>query len=93
MDPAYAEITERWLQNPSEFEDAFARAWFKLTHRDLGPTTRYLGDMAPDQTFTWQDPVPAVDHDLVSDRDVAELKQEILDSGLSTGELVRTAWS
>ena len=93
MDPAYAEITERWLQNPSEFEDAFARAWFKLTHRDLGPTTRYLGDMAPDQTFTWQDPIPAVDHDLVSDRDVAELKQEILESGLSTGELVRTAWS
>ena len=93
MDPAYAEITERWLQNPSEFEDAFARAWFKLTHRDLGPTTRYLGDMAPDQTFTWQDPIPAVDHELVGDRDVAELKQEILDSGLSTGELVRTAWS
>ncbi len=93
MDPAYAEITERWLQNPSEFEDAFARAWFKLTHRDLGPTTRYLGDMAPDQTFTWQDPIPAVDHDLVSDGDVAELKQGILDSGLSTGELVRTAWS
>ena len=93
MDPAYAEITERWLQNPSEFEDAFARAWFKLTHRDLGPTTRYLGDMAPDQTFTWQDPIPAVGYDLVSDRDVADLKQEILDSGLSTGELVRTAWS
>ena len=93
MDPAYAEITERWLQNPSEFEDAFARAWFKLTHRDLGPTTRYLGDMVPNQSFTWQDPIPAVDHDLVSDRDVAELKQEILESGLSTGELVRTAWS
>ena len=80
-------------KTPLSSEDAFAHAWFKLTHRDLGPTTRYLGDMTPDQTFTWQDPVPAVDHDLVSDRDVAELKQEILDSGLSTGELVRTAWS
>ena len=93
MDPAYAEITERWLQNPGEFEDAFARAWFKLTHRDLGPKTRYLGDMVPEQTFVWQDPIPAVDHDLVNNRDISNLKEEILESGLSTAELVRTAWS
>ena len=62
VDPAYREITSRWLDNPEEFEDAFARAWFKLTHRDLGPTSRYLGDLAPDQEFVWQDPVPEVDH-------------------------------
>ncbi|NKB32663.1 MAG: catalase/peroxidase HPI [Pseudomonadales bacterium] len=93
MDPAYAEITERWLENPSEFEDAFARAWFKLTHRDLGPTSRYLGDMTPDVEYIWQDPIPELDHDLVSQRDINNLKEEILASGLSTGELVRTAWS
>ena len=92
MDPAYAEITERWLQNPLSSKMRLP-APGSADAQDLGPTTRYLGDMAPDQTFTWQDPIPAVDHDLVSDRDVAELKHEILESGLSTGELVRTAWS
>jgi catalase-peroxidase len=93
VDPIYREITSRWLENPAEFEDAFARAWFKLTHRDMGPTTRYLGDLAPDQEFVWQDPIPAPDYELVNDRDVRGLKQDILDSGLSVSELVRTAWA
>ena len=93
VDPIYRDITSRWLENPEEFEDAFARAWFKLTHRDLGPTSRYLGDLVPDRTFVWQDPVPAVDHLLVTARDVAGLKAAILGSGLSTAELVRTAWA
>jgi catalase-peroxidase len=92
-DPAYREITSRWLENPEEFEDAFARAWFKLTHRDLGPTSRYLGDDVPDQEFVWQDPIPPVDFTLIDDRDAAELKAAILDSGLTTAELVRTAWA
>ena len=93
VDPAYRAITSRWLDAPEEFEDAFARAWFKLTHRDLGPTSRYLGDLVPDREFTWQDPVPDVDHDLIDARDAAALKAEILASGLSTAELVRAAWA
>ncbi len=93
VDPAYREITSRWLDNPEEFEDAFARAWFKLTHRDLGPTSRYLGDLAPDQEFVWQDPVPEVDHALIDAGDAAALKARILDSGLSTAELIRAAWA
>lgn len=93
VDPAYRAITTRWLENPEQFEDAFARAWFKLTHRDMGPSSRYLGDLAPDQEFVWQDPIPAVEHSLVSSRDVSRLKREILDSGLSTAELVRAAWA
>ena len=93
VDPAYREITSRWLADPEEFEDAFARAWFKLTHRDLGPTSRYLGDLAPDREFTWQDPVPEVDHPLIDAQDAAALKAAILDSGLSAAELVRTAWA
>jgi len=92
-DPAYREITSRWLKNPKEFEDAFARAWFKLIHRDLGPRSRYLGDLAPDQEFTWQDPIPAVDHTLIDAKDAAALKAEIVGSGLSTAELVRAAWA
>lgn len=92
-DPAYREITQRWLENPEEFEGAFARAWFKLMHRDMGPSSRYLGALAPDQGFVWQDPVPAVDHDLINDSDMATLKSAILDSGLSQSELVRTAWA
>jgi len=92
VDPAYREITSRWLDHPEEFEDAFARAWFKLTHRDMGPTSRYLGDLVPDQEFVWQDPVPAVDHPLINAQDAAELKAEILDSDLSTAELVKAAW-
>ena len=93
VDPAYREITSRWLEDPAEFEDAFARAWFKLTHRDMGPTSRYLGDLAPDREFVWQDPLPEVDHPLIDDRDAALLKSRILDTGLSTAELVRTAWA
>ena len=93
VDPAYGEITSRWLKNPKEFEDAFARAWFKLIHRDLGPRSRYLGDLAPDREFVWQDPIPAVDHALIDAQDAAGLKAKILDSGLSTAELVRAAWA
>ena len=93
VDPAYRAITTRWLENPEQFEDAFARAWFKLTHRDMGPNSRYLGSLTPDQEFVWQDPIPEVDHSLVSNRDVSRLKREILDSGLSTAELVRAAWA
>ena len=92
-DPAYREITSRWLENPDEFEDAFARAWFKLTHRDLGPTSRYLGDHAPDEEFVWQDPIPAVNHTLIDAADAAGLKAAILDSGLTVPELIRTAWA
>jgi len=93
VDPAYRVITTRWLENPEQFEDAFARAWFKLTHRDMGPNSRYLGDLTPNQEFVWQDPIPAVEHSLVNNRDVSRLKREILDSGLSTSELVRAAWA
>ena len=93
VDPIYREITSRWLDHPDELEDTFARAWFKLTHRDMGPTTRYLGDLAPDQEFVWQDPIPDVDHTLINAQDAAELKAEILDSGLSTAEFVRAAWA
>ena len=93
MDPGFRQISERFLKNPREFDEAFARAWFKLTHRDLGPRTRYVGADVPDEVFVWQDPVPAVDHELVDADDVAELKAEILDSGLSTSQLVRTAWA
>jgi len=93
VDPSYREITMRWLDNPEEFEQAFARAWFKLTHRDMGPSTRYLGSMVPDQEFIWQDPVPAVDYNLINNRDISRLKSEILESGLSNSELIRTAWA
>ncbi len=92
-DPAYREITSRWLENPDEFADAFARAWFKLTHRDLGPTSRYLGDDAPDAVFVWQDPVPEVDHALIDADDAAALKARVLGSGLSGAELLRAAWA
>ena len=92
-DPIYREITQRWLENPEEFEDAFARAWFKLTHRDMGPAARYVGAEVPSEQLAWQDPVPAVDHPLINDADIAALKSQILDSGLSVSELVRTAWA
>ncbi|MGM0657310.1 MAG: catalase/peroxidase HPI [Pseudomonadota bacterium] len=92
-DPAYREISERFLENPEEFEDAFARAWFKLTHRDMGPRARYVGANVPDEQLMWQDPVPEIDHELVDEGDIAELKSRILDSGLSVPELVRTAWA
>ena len=92
-DPIYREITQRWLENPEEFEDAFARAWFKLTHRDMGPRARYLGADAPSEQLIWQDPVPAVDHPLVNAADIASLKSQVLASGLSVSDLVRTAWA
>jgi len=92
-DPAYRKITQGWLKNPKAFEDAFARAWFKLTHRDMGPRTRYIGAEVPKEVLSWQDPVPAVDHPLVNDADVADLKAKVLASGLSVPELVRTAWA
>jgi catalase-peroxidase len=92
-DPAYRAIAERFRANPEAYADAFARAWFKLTHRDLGPRHRYLGADAPAEVLLWQDPVPAVDHALVDASDVAGLKQQILASGLTTPELVRTAWA
>ena len=92
-DPAYREISQRFLQNPEEFELAFAKAWYKLTHRDMGPSVRYVGAEVPDETLIWQDPVPALEHDLIDKRDIAKLKSEVLKSGLSTGELVRTAWA
>jgi catalase-peroxidase len=93
FDPEYGKITKRWLDNPKEFEDAFAKAWFKLTHRDMGPRTRYLGSMAPDEDMIWQDNVPGVDHPLVDANDIAQLESQILASGLSIPELVRTAWA
>lgn len=93
MDPVYGPISKRFHENPDEFADAFARAWFKLTHRDMGPKSRYVGAEVPSEDLIWQDPVPAVDHDLVGDADVAALKAQILDSGVSTAALVRTAWA
>jgi len=92
-DPAYREIAERFLANPRQFEDAFARAWFKLTHRDMGPRARYVGPEVPEEILSWQDPVPSRDGDVISERQIAALKDSILDSGLSVGELVRTAWA
>ncbi len=92
-DPAYGKITKRFLNNPKEFEDAFARAWFKLTHRDMGPRARYVGKEVPKEILSWQDPVPSVRHQLINSSDIANLKSEILNSGLSVSELVRTAWA
>ncbi len=93
FDPEYKKIAERFLANHGEFELAFAKAWFKLTHRDMGPRSRYVGDQAPVEPMIWQDPVPAIDHKLVDERNIAKLKEDILDSGLSVTDLVRTAWA
>jgi len=93
FDPAYEKIARRFYENPDQFADAFARAWFKLTHRDMGPRSRYLGAEVPAEELIWQDPVPAVDHDLIEAADVAQLKAKILASGLSIRELVSTAWA
>ena len=93
MDPAYEKIGRRFLQHPEEFEDAFRKAWFKLTHRDMGPLSRYLGADVPKEVFTWQDPIPAVTHELIDEVDIADLKSKILASGLSVSELVSTAWA
>ena len=92
-DPAYEKISRHFLENPDAFADAFARAWFKLTHRDMGPISRYLGPEVPAEQLIWQDPVPAVDHPLVSDADVAEIKKQVLASGLSVSQLVFVAWA
>jgi catalase-peroxidase len=93
FDPIYEPIARRFSEHPGEFADAFARAWFKLTHRDMGPVTRYLGPEVPDEQLIWQDPVPAVDHELIDEHDIAALKHKILGSGLSVSELVSTAWA
>ena len=93
MDPAYEKISRRFHENFDEFADAFARAWYKLTHRDMGPYVRGLGSQVPSEPQLWQDPVPAVDHDLVNDQDVADLKAKVLDSGLSVSQLAETAWA
>jgi catalase-peroxidase len=93
VDPIYEPISRRFLENPDQLADAFARAWFKLTHRDMGPIQRYLGPLVPQETLIWQDPVPAVDHELIGAADVAALKQKILESGLSVSRLVSTAWA
>ncbi|BDE07516.1 catalase-peroxidase [Vulcanimicrobium alpinum] len=93
LDPIYGPISKRFYENPAEFADAFARAWYKLTHRDMGPRSRYLGPLVPAEDLLWQDPVPAVTHPLVDERDVADLKSKILASGLSISQLVSTAWA
>ncbi|MEJ8571903.1 catalase/peroxidase HPI [Microbaculum marinum] len=93
FDPAYEKISRRFHENFDEFADAFARAWFKLTHRDMGPIQRYLGPLVPKETLIWQDPIPAIDHELVSEQDIADLKAKILSSGLSVSDLVSAAWA
>ena len=93
FDPIYEPIARRYLENPEEFADAFARAWFKLTHRDMGPLSRYLGPEVPAEELIWQDPMPAVDHELIDENDIADLKGKILASGMSIAELVATAWA
>lgn len=92
-DPAYEKISRRFYENPDEFTQAFAKAWYKLTHRDMGPVSRYLGPEVPTETLIWQDPIPTVTHELINDADIADLKQQILASGLSVGQLVSTAWA
>jgi catalase-peroxidase len=93
VDPAYEKISRRFHENPDQFADAFARAWFKLTHRDMGPIVRYLGPLVPKEELLWQDPIPAINHELVGEQDIAALKAKILASGLSVSELVATAWA
>jgi catalase-peroxidase len=93
FDPAYEKISRRFFENPDAFTEAFARAWFKLTHRDLGPRARYLGPEVPEEELIWQDPIPVCNHELIDERDTAELKAKLLESGLSVGELVSTAWA
>ncbi len=93
FDPAYEKISRRFLENPDQFADAFARAWYKLTHRDMGPITRYLGAEVPKEVLIWQDPIPAVNHALIDNKDIADLKTKIANSGLSIGQMVSTAWA
>lgn len=93
FDPAYEKISKRFMENPDEFDAAFAKAWFKLTHRDMGPKTAYIGPEIPKEDFIWQDPIPAVDHELVNSKDITSLKKQILSSGLTQKELIETAWA
>jgi catalase-peroxidase len=93
FDPAYEKISRRFMENPDQFADAFARAWFKLTHRDMGPIARYLGPLVPKEPLAWQDPIPAVDHPLIGEQDIAQLKTAILSSGLAVSQLASTAWA
>ena len=93
LDPAYEKISRRFLENPDEFADAFSRAWFKLTHRDMGPRSRYLGPDVPQEELLWQDPIPEVNHALIDESDIAELKEKVLNSGLSISQLIGTAWA
>ncbi len=93
VDPAYEKISRRFLEHPDQFADAFARAWFKLTHRDMGPIVRYLGPLVPKETLPWQDPIPALNHALIGEQDIAALKAKILASGLTVSQLVSTAWA
>lgn len=93
VDPIYERITRRWLEHPEELADEFAKAWYKLIHRDMGPVARYLGPLVPKQTLLWQDPVPAVSHDLVGEAEIASLKSQIRASGLTVSQLVSTAWA
>jgi catalase-peroxidase len=93
LDPEYEKISRRFMENPDEFADAFARAWYKLTHRDMGPKARYLGPEVPEEELIWQDPIPDVDHELIDDSDIATLKGKILASGLSVSQMVSTAWA
>jgi catalase-peroxidase len=93
LDPAYEKISRRFYENPQEFAEAFAKAWYKLTHRDMGPLSRYLGPLVPKEALLWQDPVPSVDHELIGDKDIAAVKAKILASGLSISQLVTAAWA
>ena len=93
MDPAYEKISRRFHKNPQEFAEAFAKAWYKLTHRDMGPIQLYRGKLVPKEPLIWQDPIPAVDHPLIDDKDIAALKAKILASGLSVSQLASTAWA
>ena len=93
FDPAYEKISRRFYEHPDQFADAFARAWFKLTHRDMGPIVRYLGPLVPKETLSWQDPIPAANHPQIGEQEIATLKAKILASGLTVFELVSTAWA
>jgi catalase-peroxidase len=93
FDPSYEKISRRFYEHPDQFADAFARAWFKLTHRDMGPIVRYLGPLVPKEQLAWQDPIPAVDHKLIGEKDITALKAKILKSGLSISQLISTAWA
>jgi catalase-peroxidase len=93
FDPAYNLVSQRFMEHPEQFEDAFARAWFKLTHRDMGPNTRYLGPEAPKEALIWQDPIPVLNHELVNAQDLTQLKASILASGIATNEFIETAWA